>query len=248
MKVVLYARVSSQGQSDNDSLEAQLAAGRTYCAAHGYEVVSEYREVGTGTKRSKRPIFNEAIDKTLSSADALLVAKLDRAFRSVADCSDVIENCFKPNKKSLILLDFQVDTATPQGQLFLNMMSSFAQFEASLIFERTQGTKRRAKAQGYRGDGGLAYGQKSTTIEIQLGESTIKRKIAANDDFEQLGIDLIRRHYLAGKSLREIAEALEKQGIPTKLGRSKWSAQSVSNVIKRLKSEGLLRHKRKTAA
>lgn len=85
-KAFIYVRVSSKGQEDGYSLEAQLKYLREHAADHGYTVVQEFVEVASA-KRTDRSQFN-AMLKTLEtdrSVQNILVEKTDRLFRNLFD-------------------------------------------------------------------------------------------------------------------------------------------------------------------
>src|SRR6185369_8471276 len=81
----------------------------------------------------------------------LIVTKLDRLARSVADLVS-ISGRIEAKKASLRILDLNLDTRTPTGQLMLNLLSSIAQFERQIMLERQREGIAKAKAAGkYRG-------------------------------------------------------------------------------------------------
>jgi DNA invertase Pin-like site-specific DNA recombinase len=87
----------------------------------------------------------------LCKGDTLVAAKLDRMFRSAADCLAVVE-AFKARGVSLYLLDLNggADDVSGNGiaRLFLTIVSAFAEFERDRIGERIRATKRSQKARG----------------------------------------------------------------------------------------------------
>jgi putative DNA-invertase from lambdoid prophage Rac len=87
----------------------------------------------------------------LQKGDTLVAAKLDRMFRSAADCLAVVE-AFKARGVSLFLLDLNggADDVSGNGiaRLFLTIVSAFAEFERDRIGERIRATKRAQKARG----------------------------------------------------------------------------------------------------
>ena len=87
----------------------------------------------------------------LRKGDTLVAAKLDRMFRSAADCLAVVE-AFKARGVSLFLLDLNggADDVSGNGiaRLFLTIVAAFAEFERDRIGERIRATKRQQKARG----------------------------------------------------------------------------------------------------
>lgn len=224
MKLVGYVRVSSESQSENTSLSGQVEKLEAYCKAMGHELVEVYKEVGSGKSVKSRPVFNVALE-ALDDADGLIVAKLDRLARSARDVLTLVDEKLEPNNKSLVLLDLQLDTSTPQGKMILTTMAGIAEMERAIINERTQGG-RKAKAS----KGGYAYGKPA------YGWKSSENKELVKDQSEQEIIDIIRRHKKSGKSLRKIAEYLNAQGYKTKQGKQ-WGHTSVSSILKKLKAK-----------
>ncbi|TIT95083.1 MAG: recombinase family protein [Mesorhizobium sp.] len=78
--------------------------------------------------------------------DRLVVTKLDRLARSVADWCQIVAR-LEAKKVGLIILGMNVDTATPTGRLMLNMLGSIAQFERELMLERQREGIAKAKTE-----------------------------------------------------------------------------------------------------
>ncbi len=83
MKAAIYARVSTEEQTENFSIENQLESLRKYCETKSYDIFEEYVDAGfSGTKLS-RPAINALMeDARAERIDMVLVYKLDRLFRS----------------------------------------------------------------------------------------------------------------------------------------------------------------------
>ena len=132
-----YGRVSSLGQQlSGNSLGEQE---KTLREAGADEVILECY---TGTTVD-RPKFTPLLEK-LKAGDTLFVTKLDR-FARAADAGKVIEGLV--DRGVIVnILNFGVANNTPTGKLMLNIISSFAQYERDMIWERTQEGKMAARA------------------------------------------------------------------------------------------------------
>src|SRR5215472_12040322 len=87
----------------------------------------------------------------IRDTDAVVVTKLDRFARSVADVVD-LERKIAAKGASLRILNMNVDTSTPTGRLVFNVMASIAQFEREIMLERQREGIAKAKSEGkYRG-------------------------------------------------------------------------------------------------
>lgn len=183
-QVALYARVSTADQKTND---AQIEALRDYAAKRGWEVALEVSEVGSGAKvRKKREALLEAIRRR--EVDAVLVYKLDRWGRSLADLVTTLQELTELGVAFVSLSD-AIDMSTPSGRAFAGMLSVFASFERDLIRDRvTAGLERARKAGTKFGrpaptqDGWPAQ-QRAGEIRRLAGKGVSKRAIAT-----QLGL------------------------------------------------------------
>jgi DNA invertase Pin-like site-specific DNA recombinase len=132
-----YARVSTAGQGrDGNGLEAQ----EQKLVEKGATVV--VREIFTGTK-TDRPEFSALLAK-LKDGDTLMVTKLDRLARTAVDGGAVARDLYTKGI-GLHILNMGIVEHTAMGELLLNVMLAFAQFERDMIVERTQEGKAIAK-------------------------------------------------------------------------------------------------------
>ena len=132
-----YARVSTKGQAkDGNSLESQIELLKS----NGAEKI--YSDSFTGTK-TDRPNFNKLINK-LKTGDTLIVTKLDRFARSMAQGSELVNELIKRGIK-VNILNIGIMDNTPSSKLIRNIFFSFAEFERDMIIERTQEGKAIAK-------------------------------------------------------------------------------------------------------
>lgn len=139
--LVGYARTSTTDQKAG--LEAQL---RDLEQAGCSRVFQE--EVSSIGKR--RPQLEAALDY-VREGDTIIVTKLDRLARSVADLVAIMET-LKGKEVALRILSMNLDTQTPTGKLMLNLLGSIAEFERELMLERQREGIAKAKAEGkYKG-------------------------------------------------------------------------------------------------
>ena len=123
MKVGL-ARVSSVGQN----LERQIIALKEY----GGEKI--FQEKASGTKEEGRKVYREWID-FMRDSDEAVVTRIDRASRSVYDLQKLIRE-LDDKGVTFAATEQSIDTKTPEGKCFLNMLSVFSEFETSIRRER----------------------------------------------------------------------------------------------------------------
>jgi DNA invertase Pin-like site-specific DNA recombinase len=101
--------------------------------------------------------------------DVLVVTKLDRLARSVADLCAIVEKIERKGA-SLRILAMNLDTATPTGRLMVNVIGSVAQFEREMMLERQREGVQRAKREGkYKGRAPTARAKASEIIRLASG-------------------------------------------------------------------------------
>ena len=135
-----YARVSTTGQDLTIQREALKAAG---CKVIREEKVS-------GTSRHGRAELDTLL-QFIRSGDTLVVTRIDRLARSVADLQDIVR-MLREKGANLLVTEQKVDTSTAAGKCFFDMLGVFAEFETNLRRERQMEGIAKAKAKGvYRG-------------------------------------------------------------------------------------------------
>ncbi|MDB5593181.1 MAG: invertase [Hyphomicrobiales bacterium] len=147
-----YARTSTADQIAG--YEAQLAELKKA----GCDPI--YQEQVSAVARS-RPELQQAIE-FVRNGDVLVVTKLDRLCRSVADFIAISDRLAKKGV-GLRVLAMNLDTSTPTGTLMLNVLSSVAQFERELLLERQREGIKKAKAEG-------RYKGRKPTARLRAGE------------------------------------------------------------------------------
>src|SRR5579872_6820674 len=145
MNGVIYCRVSSKEQMEGTSLESQQAACREYARAKNIEILQVFIEQGESAKFADRTQLLELIDfcrKNKGSANVLLVWKVDRFARNVADHFSVKTTLGKYGVR-IVSVTEPIDT-NPEGKLMETILAGFAQFDNDLRAVRTvQGMRRK---------------------------------------------------------------------------------------------------------
>jgi DNA invertase Pin-like site-specific DNA recombinase len=155
-QLVGYARTSTIDQKAG--LEAQLRHLRKAGCVKIFQ--EEISSVAT-----KRPELERALDY-VREGDTLIVTKLDRLARSVANLVSITE-ALKDRRVALRILSINLDTGTPTGKLMLNLLGSIAEFERELMLERQREGIAKAKAEGkYKGRAPTA--RRKTTDVLRL--------------------------------------------------------------------------------
>ena len=159
MLLVGYARVSTRGQ-DLDQQRASLAAAGC---------IRIFDEKASGTKRD-RPELARMLDY-LRSGDVVTVTRLDRLARSTADLLAIAERIRKAGAGLRSLAEPWADTTTPAGRMLLTVFAGIADFERSLIVERTSAGRIAARLRGVRFGPRLALSAEQIAHARQLVEN-----------------------------------------------------------------------------
>jgi len=130
-----YARVSTEEQLTDVQRNALVAAG--------VERIFEEKRSG---KDDRRPVLAEMLAQ-LRPGDQVVVYKLDRLSRSLADLLMLMRR-IESAGASFRSLTESIDTATPAGIAMMQMIGVFAQFERSMIVERTKAGMQAARGRG----------------------------------------------------------------------------------------------------
>ena len=149
MRIGIYARVST-ADKDQDP-ETQLLPLREFCRAQGWIAAGEYVDHASATDLRGRTAWRRLLeDAARRKVDVILVWKLDRAFRSVAHMATTVEQLRRWGVGLRSYSEPWLDTSgtSPVGDLMLNILASFAQFERALIAERVKAGMARARKQG----------------------------------------------------------------------------------------------------
>ena len=205
-RVVGYVRVSTDEQhASGAGISAQRAAIKNECERRGWELL---HIVGEDSGASSATLERAGLQRALTeldrgAADVLVIAKLDRLSRSVAQGAQVMDRA-KRKGWSLVALDFGLDTTTPAGEMVANVILSTAQYERRLIGVRTKDALAAKREQGVR------LGRPQT-----LPDDVVQRIVRARE---------------AGLSFPAIAAELEADGVPTARGKGMWRWESVRKV------------------
>jgi DNA invertase Pin-like site-specific DNA recombinase len=162
-----YARTSTTEQV------AGLEAQERDLRAAGVERIFGEQTSSVGS----RPQLEGALDY-LRDGDALVVTKIDRLARSVADLCAIVAKIERKGA-SLRILAMSLDTASPTGRLMLNVIGSVAQFEREMMLERQREGIAKAKCEGkYKGRAPTARA-KSADVHRLAAEGMTREAIAA---------------------------------------------------------------------
>jgi len=210
IRCAIYTRKSSEEGLDQsfNSLDAQREACEAYIVSQRHEgwqlIPSQYDDGGFSGGNMERPALKRLLeDIAAKRVDTVVVYKVDRLTRSLADFAKIVEQ-FDKQGISFVSVTQQFNTTTSMGRLTLNVLLSFAQFEREVTGERIRDKIAATKRKGMW-MGGV----------VPLGYDLDDRHLVLNPaEAEQ--VQEIYQLYLKLGCVTKLQEYLEQRGILSK--------------------------------
>lgn len=215
LRCAIYTRKSTEHglEQEFNSLAAQREACEAYIksqASQGWRTLPKhYDDAAYSGGNLERPALKALLkDIDGGKIDVVVVYKIDRLTRSLADFAKLVE-VFDGKSVSFVAITQQFNTTTSMGRLTLNVLLSFAQFERELASERVRDKIAASRAKG-----------KWTGGSVPLGYDVKDKKLIPNRA-EQRTVRYIYNRYLELKSFGKLVLDLDAKGIVTKKRSSK---------------------------
>ena len=221
MRLVGYARVSTEEQSTSAQVDALRAAG---CA----QIVEERASGGSRT----RPALARLLGR-LEAGDTLVVVRIDRLARSLSHLLAVIEELQARGVHFRSLGD-PIDTSSPQGLFTLQVLGAAAEFERALIRERTLAGLAAARSRGRLG-GNPALRARDPAARARLAAARRRAALSALIAEAEEWLPVVRRLRPA-RPWFEVVRAVNAQ-LPA--GRRRWTEARLVRAVRRFADEGL---------
>jgi site-specific DNA recombinase len=208
VRCAIYTRKSTDEGLDREfnSLEAQRETAESYIASQrdeGWTVLPDvYDDGGFSGATTQRPALQRLLaDIDAGKIDCVVVYKYDRLSRSMLDFLQMLD-LFKKRGVSFVSVSQRFDTSTPMGEVTLNILLTFAQFERQMTAERTRDKMRAARRRG-RWTGGMP----------PLGYDVVPEggRLVVNKD-EADAVIAIFELYLEKSSLLAVVHELHQRG------------------------------------
>lgn len=185
MRCAVYTRKSSEEGLEQafNSLDAQREACEAYILSQRHEgwalVPTRYDDGGCSGGDMQRPGLQALLaDIRAGRVDAVVVYKIDRLTRSLADFSRMAED-FDRSGTSFVAVTQAFNTATSMGRLMLNVLLSFAQFEREITSERIRDKLAASRAKGMWMGGNVPFGYDvvDSKLVVNPTEATVVRDL-----------------------------------------------------------------------
>src|SRR5712672_1416415 len=211
VRCAIYTRVSTDHGLDQEfnSLDAQYEAASAYIKSQAHAgwtlIRSRYDDGGYSGGSTDRPDLQRLLDDIRArKIDVIVVYKVDRLTRSLADFAKLVE-LFDAQGVSFVSVTQQFNTTTSMGRLTLNVLLSFAQFEREVTSERIRDKIAASKRKGLWVGGPLPLGYQMKDGKIAVVEDEAER------------VRLIYRRYLELSGVNALVRDLKDEDIRTKI-------------------------------
>jgi len=227
IRCAIYTRKSSEEglEQSFNSLDAQREACESYIESQRHEgwqvILTKYDDGGFSGGNMQRPALMKLLDDIAAKrVDTVVVYKVDRLTRSLADFAKIVEQ-FDGQGVSFVSVTQQFNTTSSMGRLTLNVLLSFAQFEREVTGERIRDKIAASKKKGMW-MGGV----------VPLGYDLQDRHLIINES-EAILIREIYQAYLKLGCVMELRMYLDEKGIRSKKRVSKTGNVTGDNIFSR---------------
>lgn len=229
-KVGCYVRVSTQHEDQKSSISIQRQHFLSRAAEHeDWEFAGIYCDIVSGTKKEKRPELQRLLkDCEAGKVQLVLTKSISRFARNTTDLLEMIRRLTALGA-AIIFERENIDTRTMDSEFLLTLLASLAEDESHSISSNCRwGIQRRFQDGTYKiSTAPYGYDVADGKLVVNGTEAEVVREIFSL--------------YLAGSSLRSIAEDLTSRGIPTKRAGEKqkdgrtvagrWTAAAIGSIL-----------------
>ena len=229
IRVAIYARVSSERQAEEQTIESQLAALRERIANDGHELDEHMQFIDDGV--SGATLMRPALERLRDTAyvggfQKLYVHSPDRLARRYAYQVLLVDE-LKKHDVEIAFLNREIG-ASPEEDLLLQMQGMFAEYERAKIMERSRRGKRHAATRGNvsvlsSAPYGYRYVSKRDGDGVAAFEINDEQAAVVKQIFEWVGRDRL--------SIGEVKRRLDAKEIPTARGKTWWDRTAIWGML-----------------
>jgi len=225
--VTYYARVSTDFDEQEESYERQKKHFEDLIKSHSeWNYVEGYADQGiSGTKADKRPEFQRMIEDCRNGKiNRILVKSISRFARNTVDTLSYIRE-LKELGVSVYFETQGIDTMTTNGEVLITILAAMAEQESRTISTNIKWSYKKRFQDGrvLISAGVLGYKKTDDGYEIVEEEAEIVRRIF--------------REYIGGKTIRQLVDELNLEGIKTKMGKT-WRPSGIQGILANEKYTG----------
>ena len=216
----LYIRVSTEMQTDGNSLSTQETRLHRYVAQREWIVGKVFIEAGLSAKNTKRPALQQMLKWAKDGKiDVVLVDKVDRISRNLVDLLNLIGD-LRIWGVAFVSASQSFDTSTSAGNLMLNVLGSVAQFEREIIGDRVRENMMERARKGLWCGGIVPFGYRvnAKTKALEVRAKEVER------------VKAIFAEFLRTRSLSGTCHKINSAGRVTRRGKA-WSLVSIRRIL-----------------
>jgi site-specific DNA recombinase len=242
-KAALYARVSSDAQKNEGTIESQVAELKRQIAGAGHVLIKEYVDDGVPGPLLDRPALNELrADAKRDVYEVVYFLDADRIARVVAYQTIIIEELMKCGKQIIIKGKNYADN--PENKFTLQMLGVVAEYEHAKIIERTTRGRLHRLRQGEL----TSTGHRTFGYDYVRKTPTSPAALVINEE-QAATVRTIFEMFASGQcGLVTICRHLEERHILTRTGKALWDNDGIKRMLKNETYAGTRYFNRMTAA
>ena len=238
LRGAIYARVSSDRQDVNNSIEAQISECQEFAKRNKMVVVKIYTDEAESGLISDRPQFQQLVYDAVSKEkpyDLILVWKFSRFSRDKMD-NALYKNRLQRRGVRIVSIKEPVDDS-PAGQMMENMIESMDAFYSANLSQDVRRGQRQIAMRGYYPGNYSPYGYKIKKVQEEDGKAF--HNIFVPDPPHDRTVRRIFLETIAGRSQNEIRAGLIQDGIPAPKG-GKWADSTLHQMLHNLHYAGYI--------
>ena len=227
-RTAIYARVSSQIQKDEETIDSQIDAIKDYAKSNNYSIEDKFIFVDNGVSGSKlqRPALDEFREVIrFETIETVLIYAPDRLSRNYTHQLILMEE-FRKNGVKVCFLKNPPTNNTPEEKMLQHFQGIFAEYERTLFLDRSRrGRIYKAKK-----------GDPSIIPSVPYGYRKVKQSnqthIVVVDEEAQIVRNIFRLYIHEIGTLNGVARAITESGIKPRKGGSRWDMATIRDIIK----------------
>ena len=223
--VAIYARVSSDAQDVNNSIEAQVAECEQFARTNNMVVVVTFIDEAESGRSDNRPQFQKMVSEATSKDkpfEVVLVWKFSRFSRDRVD-NAIYKNRLKKRGVRIISIKEPTDDS-PAGQFMEGVIEEVDAFYSANLSQEVRRGQRKVAERGYYPGNKAPYGYKLEKVQEEDGNAL--HNIFVEDPDTSPMVRRIFDEAIAGRTYTDIRQGLDRDGVPPPEPKSKKDAKS----------------------